>query len=362
MTSTVDFKVSNEQIDWLKKYLRIPSPSGREGEAQKFWLEYIKPFTDSFEVDAYGNVICVINPDAPFKVVIEAHADEIAWYVHRITNDGFLHVLKNGGADAEISPSQIVRIHTGKGELPGVFGWPAVHTRANNSKEPSPENIFIDCGCGSKEAVERLGVEIGHCVTYDSHLKVMNENYFVGRGQDNKIGGLIMATVARLLKENRIKLPYSLYVVNAVQEEVGQHGATMVAHRIQPHCVIVTDVTHATQIPMVDKNKEGDIDLGDGPVIVQAPSIHNKLRELLVKTATDENIPFQRAVSSKKTGTDADGFAYSGGGIPTTLLSIPLRYMHTTVETSHKTDVENAIALLYNVLTRMNPSFDFNHF
>jgi putative aminopeptidase FrvX len=362
MITAVNFKLEKDQIEWLKKYLRIPSPSGREAEAQKFWLEYIRPFVDSFNVDSYGNVICVINQDAPFKVVIEAHADEIAWYVHRITKDGFLHVLKNGGADPEISPSQKVRIHTKNGEAPGVFGWPAVHTRSGNPKEPTPENMFIDCGCSSREAVEDLGIDVGDCVTYDSHFKVINDKYFVGRGQDNKVGGLIIATIARLLRENEVHLPYSLYVVNAVQEEVGQHGAAMAAHTIRPHCAFVTDVTHATRTPLIDKNREGDIDLAQGPVIMRAPAIHDKLRELMIKTATEEKIPFQRAVSSKKTGTDADGFAYTDGGIPTALLSLPLRYMHTTVETTHKSDIEHSISLLYHVLTRIDPSFNFRQF
>jgi putative aminopeptidase FrvX len=362
MITSTEISLTEQEIEWLKKYIENASPSGNEVAGQKMWLEYIKPYSDDFFVDAYGNVTAIINPQEEFKVMIEAHADEIAWYVHTITADGFLHVEKNGGSDPGIAPSQKVRIHTEHGVVPAIFGWPAIHMRSSSGKAPKLDVLFVDCGCSSRSEVEKLGIQVGDCITYESSLSILNENFIVGRGQDNKMGGFMIAFVARLLRENEIRLPFGLYIVNAVQEEVGLRGAGMIANRIKPDCAIATDVTHATHTPMVDKKKEGDIDLGKGPVVMKAPPIHNKLREFIVNAARKNKIPYQLAVSSKKTGTDADALAYTKNGIPTSLISLPLRYMHTTVETTHRADIENSIRLLYAVLRSITPDFNFQYF
>jgi putative aminopeptidase FrvX len=360
----VHYKLGDEEIDWIKKYIENASPSGNEVNGQKLWLEYLRPFIDEHITDNYGNVAAIVNPGQKFRVVIEAHADEIGWYVHRISPTGFLHVEKNGGSDPEIAPSQKVRIHTERGVVPGIFGWPAIHTRKDPSAqtEPTADAIFIDCGCSNDKQVEDLGVQIGDCITYDSGLSILNRQYLVGRGQDNKVGGFIIATVARLIRANKVQLPFSLYIVNSVQEEVGLRGAALMASRIKPDCAIVTDATHATNTPLVNKNKQGDIELGLGPVVTKAPSVHNKLREYLVNTAREGKIPFQLAVSSKKTGTDTDSFAYTATGIPAALVALPLRYMHTTVETTHKRDIENTINLLYNAIASLTPDINLKYF
>jgi putative aminopeptidase FrvX len=360
MMTETDFKISKESLEWIKKYLKNPSPSGNETDGQRLWLEYILPFVDEHFTDYYGNAVAVINPAAKFKVVIEAHSDEIAWYVHTIGKDGFLHVQKNGGTDPGIAPSQRVRIRTEQGIVRGIFGWPAVHTRPS-SMTPKSDTIFVDCGCSSKKQVEALGIRIGDCVTYESGFSTLNKHFFVGRGQDNKMGGFMIASIARLLRENDISLPYGLYIVNSVQEEVGLRGAALVANKVKPDCAIVTDVTHATRTPLVSVRKEGDLDLQKGPVIKKSPPVHNKLREFIIKVARDENIPHQFSVSSKKTGTDTDAFAYSQNGIPSALVSLPLRYMHTTVETTSKRDIENTIKLIYHVLLKLTPEFNFNY-
>jgi putative aminopeptidase FrvX len=360
MMTQTDFRISKESIQWIKKYLKNPSPSGNEVAGQRMWLDSILPYVDEHFTDYYGNAVAIINPAAEFKVVIEAHSDEIAWYVNSISKNGFLHVEKNGGTDPGIAPSQRVNIRTEKGIVRGVFGWPAVHTRPS-SMAPKSDTIFIDCGCSSKRQVEALGIRVGDCVTYQSGFSTLNKSFFVGRGQDNRMGGFIIASIARILRENDISLPYGLYIVNSVQEEVGLRGAALIANRVKPDCAIVTDVTHATHTPLVKVRKEGDLDLQKGPVIKKAPSVHNKLREFIVNVAREENIPYQLAVSSKKTGTDADAFAYSNNGIPSALISLPLRYMHTTVETTSKHDIENTIKLLYHVLLKLNPNFNFSY-
>lgn len=353
-----------ESLHFLEQYINNPSPTGFESGGQKMWLEYIKPYIDDYQIDAYGTVYGIINPDAPFKVVIEAHADEISWFVNYITDEGFIYLVRNGGSDHQIAPSKRVNIHTDSGIVKGVFGWPAIHTRRRGTKEqaPSLKNIFLDCGCQSKKEVHELGIHVGCVVTFEDEFMMLNDRYLVGRALDNRVGGFMIAQVARMLKENNITLPFGLYVVNAVQEEIGLRGAQMVAERIQPDVAIITDVTHDTGTPMIDKIEHGDIKSGEGPSLTVGPAVHNKLLKLIQDTAKEKDIPFQREAASRSTGTDTDAFAYSNMGVPSALISLPLRYMHTTVEMAHKKDVESVINLIYETLLKIEGGHDFRYF
>ena len=335
---------NKKSIAFLEQYLNNASPTGFESEGQKLWLDYIKPYVDDYFVDTYGTVVGVINPKAKYKVVIEAHADEISWFVHYITKDGFIYLRRNGGSDHQIAPSKRVNIHTDKGIVDAVFGWPAIHTRhGGEEKSPKLDNIFLDCGCTTKEEVEKLGVHVGCVVTYKDEFMMLNDTFYVGRALDNRVGGFMIAEVARLLKENKKKLPYGLYITNSVQEEVGLHGAKMIVETIRPDVAIITDVCHDTNTPMINKIKQGDLKCGDGPVLSYGPSVQNNLFKLIINSANKNKIPFQRLAASRATGTDTDAFAYSTGGVASALISLPLRYMHTTVESVHKDDVDNVI-------------------
>ena len=354
--------ITNKSESFLKKYLNNPSPTGFESGGQKLWLDYIKPYIDTHFVDTYGTVVGVINPDAKYKVVIEAHADEISWFVHYITKDGFIYLRRNGGSDHQIAPSKRVNIHTKKGIVKAVFGWPAIHTRtAATEKIPKLDNIFLDCGAKDKSEVEKMGIHVGCVVTYEDEFMILNKRNYVARAIDNRIGGFMIAEVARLLFENKVKLPFGLYITNAVQEEVGLRGAQMVVEQIQPDVAIVTDVCHDTSTPMIDKIKQGDTKCGEGPVLTYGPAVQNNLLDLIIKTAEDKKIPFQRAAASRATGTDTDAFAYATGGVASSLISLALRYMHTTVECVAKKDVENVIKLIYESLQRIKNNHDFRY-
>ncbi len=296
-------------------------------------------------------------------MVIEGHADEISWYVNYITDEGLIYVIRNGGSDHQIATSKRVNIHTKKGVVKGVFGWPAIHTRDKSSEQsPKSDNICIDVGCATKEEVEKLGVHVGCVITYPDEFFILNGDKFVSRGLDNRMGGFMIAEVARMLKENKVELPFGLYITNSVQEEIGLRGAEMITQTIKPNVAIVTDVCHDTTTPMIEKKKEGLTKIGAGPVISYAPAVQNKLRELLIDTAEKHNIPFQRLAASRMTGTDTDAFAYSNGGVASALISLPLRYMHTTVEMVHESDVENVIKLIYNSLLEIKSGEDFSYF
>ncbi len=354
--------INAESTKFLYEYLNNPSPTGFESAGQKIWLNYIKPYVDEYFIDTYGTAVAVINPKATYKVVIEAHADEISWFVHYITKDGFIYLRRNGGSDHQIAPSMRVNIHTDKGIVKGVFGWPAIHVRdAAKEESPSLKNIFLDLGCKSDKEVETLGVHVGCVVTYEDKLMELNHRYYVGRALDNRIGGFMIAEVARLLKENKDKLPFGLYIVNSVQEEVGLNGATMIARKINPNVAIVTDVCHDTQSPMMNKITSGDLACGKGPVVSYAPAVQNNLLKLIIETAKKNKIEFQRQAASRATGTDTDAFAYATDGIASALISLPLRYMHTTVESVHKQDVEEVIKLIYHSLKTIKNNHDFRY-
>jgi putative aminopeptidase FrvX len=355
--------LNTQSIKFLYEYLNNPSPTGFESSGQKIWLNYIKPYVDDYFIDTYGTVVGVINPKAQYKVVIEAHADEISWFVHYITKDGFIYLRRNGGSDHQIAPSKRVNIHTEKGIVKAVFGWPAIHVRdASKEETPTLKNIFLDLGCKSSKEVEALGVHVGCVVTYEDELIELNNRYYVGRALDNRIGGVMIAEVARLLKESKTKLPFGLYIVNAVQEEVGLNGATMIARKIQPNVAIVTDVCHDTQTPMMNKITSGDLSCGAGPVLSYAPAVQNNLLKLIINTAKQNKINFQRQAASRATGTDTDAFAYATDGIASALISLPLRYMHTTVECVDKQDVENVIKLIYESVKAIKNNHDFKYF
>ena len=351
--------------NFLFKYLNNSSPTGYEANGQKIWLEYLYPYIDDVLTDAYGNAVGIINPTAEYKVVIEAHADEIAWYVNYISKEGHMYVIRNGGSDYEITPSMRAKIHLDNGTtIPAVFGWPAIHIRDDKkgAKTPEIETAILDCGCNSDKEVEALGIHVGSVVTFDADLTILHDRYITGRGLDNRIGGFMIAQVAKKLQENKIKLPFGLYIVNAVQEEVGLRGAAMIASRIKPDLAIVTDVTHDTQTPHYNKIKQGDIACGKGPVLSHAPSIQHKVLKHLVEAAKNSNISIQWQASSRTTGTDTDAFAYYGDGIPSALISLPLKYMHTTVEMVHKQDVEKVIELMYQFLVQFDHNCSLSYF
>lgn len=350
-------------LNFLEKYLNTPSPTWFEHTGQKVWLDFISPYVDSTFVDVYGTAVGVINLDAPYKVVIEAHADEISWFVNYIDESGFIYVIRNGGSDHQIAPSMRVNLWTKDGAVKGVFGRPAIHVR-RDWEDPKIElhQLSIDVGARTKQEVEDLGIHVGTVVTFDADFMTLNDRYFVCRALDNRIGGYMIAQVAKKLKDEGKRLNFWLYIVNSVQEEVGLYGAQMITDTIKPNIAIVTDVTHDTSTPLhMDKKKHGDIKCGLWPVVSYAPSVHHTLRDLTIDIAEQQKIPLQRQASSRYTGTDTDAFAFSNGGIPSTLISLPLRYMHTTVEAVDKDDVEHTINLMYHTLLALDPNEDYKY-
>jgi len=356
-----------KDVEFMETLLNTPSPTGFEYTGQKVRVDYIKPYVDDIIIDTYGTAVWVINPDAKYKVVIEAHCDEISWFVNYITENGLIHVIRNGWSDHLVAPGQRVHIHTEeKGQLDGVFGWPAIHTRGWSrggkwEDTPKVKNITIDIWAKDKEEVQKMGIEIGNPITYDAPFMTLNDRYFVARALDNRVWGFMIAQVARLLKKNKKKLDFGLYIVNSVQEEIGLKGAKMIAERIKPDVAIITDVRHDTTTPMIDKTVEGESKCGEGPMLTVWPAVQNNLLRFVKQIAKKKKIAHQMWAASTYTGTDTDAFAYSNAGVASVLISLPLRYMHTTVEMVDKHDVSQTIKLMYETVCGLKKGQEFKY-
>ncbi len=350
--------MSKKNQKFIYNYLNAFSPVAQETEGQKIWMDEMEKYSDEIYLDPYGTAVATIwpvsNKESVPVVVIEAHCDEIAWIVTHIEEDGYLRVKRHGGSDNMIAPSKDVVIHTHGGQkIDGVFGWPAVHIRKNYVEEgPDQHELWVDTGLANKKKVQKAGIEVGCIATFNDKLREIGD-YWVGRSLDNKIGGYIIAEVARRIKEEKIKLPYILKVVNSVQEEVGLHGATMIAKRLKASLALVHDVCHNTNTPRIEKSKDGDVKGGKGPCLEYTAQNHRKINSRLRQVAKENKIPLQLTVGSY--GNDTMAFFLEN--TPTAILATPLKYMHTTVEMAHKKDVENAIELYLAFLKSIDQDF-----
>ncbi len=333
--------------DFLFDLLQTPSPTGFETAGQRKWAAFVRPHADRVESDAYGNVWAALDGQggAP-TLMLEAHADEIGFMVKYVTDEGFLHLDRIGGSDAAVARARRIRILGAKGEVAGIVGNTAIHLRERGKEEKAPklEELFVDIGASSKEEVAERGVRVGHPAVYADAVEELTAGRLVGRALDNRLGGYVIAEVLKALAEDRPAA--GVVALNAVQEEIGGNGARMAAYRLSPDVALVLDVTHATDSPGIPKEKHGEVKLGGGPSVTHGTVNHPRVVERLVEVAEAEGIALQHEASSRHSGTDTDVIFSSKAGIPSALVSMPLRYMHSTVETVDAADVEATIRLM----------------
>ncbi len=347
---------------FLENLLITPSPTGYESEGQKVWMDYIGQFTDKVESDAYGSAIAKINTSADvMTVMLEAHADEIGMVVQYISDDGFVYLNKLGGSDSTIARAKRVFIHGKNGKVSGVTGNTAIHLQSKKNgggKEPEWKDIYVDIGATSKEeALE--AVQIGDPVTYSDDIEYLNEDIISARALDNRIGGFAIAQAMKTISENKKNLAVNVVALNSVQEEVGGFGARMMSYRHMPDAAIVTDVTHATDSPGINQKEHGQVKLGSGPTVQHGGANHPKLVELIERAAEKNEISIQHEATSVRTGTDTDSIFYQRTGIPSALVSVPIRYMHSPVETASLKDLQQLIDLMAESVLSMEPDQAF---
>ena len=347
---------------FLEELLITPSPTGYESEGQKVWMNYISQFTNKVEADAYGSAIAKINTSSDvMTVMLEAHADEIGMVVQYISDDGFIYLNKLGGSDSTIARAKRVFIYGKNGKISGVTGNTAIHLQSNKNgggKEPSWKDIYVDIGASSKEEAAEA-IQIGDPVTYAEDLEYLNDDIISARALDNRIGGFAIAQAMKKISENKKNLAVNVIALNSVQEEVGGFGARMMSYRHMPDAAIVTDVTHATDSPGIDQKEHGQVKLGGGPSVQHGGANHPKLVELLESTAKKHKIDIQHEATSVRTGTDTDSIFYQRTGIPSALVSVPIRYMHSPVETASLKDLQQLIDLMAESVLSMEPDQAF---
>lgn len=360
---------------FLLDLLSTPSPTGFESRGQRKWTAYAKQFADRIESDAYGNAWATLDGTPasgkgkgltksatakPKTIMFEAHADEIGYMVKYISKEGFIHVDRIGGSDVATARGRRVDILGDKGTVRGVIVNIAIHIRdREDEKVPKVHELCIDIGATSATEIAAAGIRVGHPAVYADTVEELGETRLVGRALDNRIGGFIIAEVLARLSKRKKPLPVTVIAVNAVQEEIGGHGAKMAAHRLMPDAAIVLDVTHATDTPGIDYKKHGEVKLGSGPSLTHGGANHVEVVKRLIAVADKKAIPLQHESSSRFTGTDTDVIFNQQHGIPSALVSLPLRYMHSVVEMADLRDVDQVIHLLTSFAESITETDEF---
>lgn len=337
----------NESLKFLETLINTPSPSGFETRGQRVWLDYVKKFAEATETDAYGNAVAWFNKGGSPRIMLAAHADEIAMTVNFINEQGFIYVRRVGGIDPAITKAQRVNIHTRAGTVRGVVGNVAPHLMKmeGEPKPPKIHDLFIDIGVSSRKDAEKL-VRIGDPITLVDEFEMLRGDLAVARAFDNRIGTFAVAEALRLLNDTNRKLHAEVCVVSNIQEEVGCLGARQIAYTLKPDVALVVDVTHATDYPTVNQAQHGDVKIGKGPAITHGGPNHAEVVARLEKIAEEEEIPLQHEAISSSSGTDTDVIFWTRGGIPSALISLPNRYMHSPVEVVSLKDLEQIPELM----------------
>lgn len=345
--------MENSAKKFLIELTACPAPTGFEAPAVKAWCNYLKPFADEVYTDSYGNGFAELNPGGDPTVLLTGHADEIGLMITYIDEEGFLWVGSLGGYDAKILPAMRVKVFGKGGEIPGVIGALPPHMQ-----QPAPggvelkryhfgQNVYIDIGAKDKKEAEKH-VQVGDPVILDYDFMELYGSMVVSRGLDNKIGIWAAAEGLRRAAEKRDKLQARIVALATVQEEIGGHGAKMGAFRIEPDVAIAVDVTQSVDHPHADKRKWGEHRIRQGPVIPHGSACHQLVVERLSKIARRLRIELQHEAAPGWTGTDADSIFKTRAGIPTAVIGLPQRYMHSPVETICLDDLE----LIARLLTR----------
>jgi endoglucanase len=347
-------------LKFLQTLVNTPSPTGHETRGQRVWLDYAGQFADETFSDAYGNCVAVLNQGASPRIMLSAHADEIAMAVNYIDENGFIYVRKMGGIDAAITKAQRVVIHTRGGAVKGVVGNVAPHLtkQEGDPKPPKIHDLFIDIGAGSRKEAEKL-VRVGDPITLTPEFDILRGDLAVARAFDNRIGTFAVAETLRLLKESKVKLNAEICAVSNVQEEVGLLGARQIAYSLKPDIALVVDVTHATDYPTVNKAQHGDIKVGQGPTLTHGGCNHPDVVARLEEVAAKKKIPLQHEAMSGTSGTDTDVIFWTRGGIASALISLPDRYMHSPVEVVSLKDLELIPQLIAAFVQSLKPGEQF---
>lgn len=349
--------------EFLFRLLETPSPTGFEMPGQRVWADYVRPHATEVCCDAYGSTWATLAGKTPRTIMLEAHADEIGYMIKHIDDKGFLRLDRAGGSDAATARGRRLTFFGDKGPVTGIIGNTAIHLRRDKigtEKAPAVHDLWVDVGASTPKEVAVLGLRVGHPAVYQDGPVEMAHKRLVGRALDNRVGGYIIAQVLKRVAASDEKPAFTLVCLNSVQEEIGGHGAMMATYRLRPDLCVCLDVTHATDTPGLDHAQTGSVKLGGGPTLTHGTANHPLLVKRLIDTAAAAKIPVQHEASSRFTGTDTDKIFTSRQGVPSALVSLPLRCMHSVVETAHLDDIERIIRLLSALVLDLTAEDEFS--
>ena len=353
----------NKSKKILKDLINSISPSGYEGPAAQIWKKEAQKFADKVWTDSHGSSHAVINSKEKLSVMLAGHCDEIGFQVSYIDEQGFIWIQPLGGWDAQIAQGQRVQILTKNGIVKGVIGKLAIHLQTPEQRKKVSEikDLWIDIGSKDKKQSEAL-IDIGDTLVIDYGFDNLKNDIVVGRAFDNRSGAFVVLEAAREL--SKIKTNLKVHTVATSQEEIGLRGAKTSSYGVNPDVAIAVDVTFATDHPQMGDviKRENNIKLGGGPVLTRGPNMNPKLYDLLVKTAKENKISVQINAEPRGTGTDANAIQLCRSGVPTCLVSIPLRYMHSPCELVHLKDIENCIKLISQTVNKISKNTNFTPF
>ncbi len=354
--------MKKDDRDFLFRLLETPSPTGFEMRGQQVWADWIKSYAPDVTCDAYGSTWATLPGKSERIVMLEAHADEIGYMIKHIDSNGFLRIDRIGGSDAATARGRRLTILGDQGPVSGIIGNTAIHLRrdeAGQEKAPAVHDLWVDVGASNASEVAALGLRVGHPAVYQDGPIELSHKRLVSRALDNRIGGYIIAQVLKRIAAGKKKPALTLICLNAVQEEIGGNGAMMATYRIKPDLCVCLDVTHATDTPGLDANKFGSVKLGEGPALCHGSANHPLVVQRLIDVASKSKLPIQHEASSRFTGTDTDTIFLSREGIPSALVSLPLRCMHSVVETAHLDDIQHTIDLLTDFVLSISEKDQF---
>ena len=335
--------MDDRRRQFLEELLSTPGPSGYEANSQRVWVDYVGEFADEVRTDDYGNAVATLSGNDT-DVALAGHGDEIGFIVRDLTDDGFVRIGRIGGSDKTVSRGQHVTVHTADGPVAGVVGQTAIHLReGDDDGVPDVSEQHVDVGATDGDELADL-VDRGDPITFQQTVTELENGRLSARGMDNRIGIWAAAEALRRAAENGVEA--TVHAVSTVQEEVGLQGAKMVGFDLDPDVAIAADVTHATDSPDSPGKRSTGVELGEGPVVSRGSTNHPVVVEALRATGENDDIDVQLQATGIRTGTDADAFYTSRGGVPSVNVGLPNRYMHTPVEVIDEGDLDALADLL----------------
>lgn len=342
----------------LEDLLTTPGIAGYEERIQSVVRKFAAGHADQVTTDLHGNVIASINPQAPFRLLIDAHCDQIGLLVSHIDDNGFVYVQSVGGWDSQQLIGQHVTIWNEREPVPGVISRKAIHLQKESERKQvtEVEEMWIDIGAANKSDAQSV-IAVGDMVTLNLGFRKLRRNIIAGPCMDDRVGLWVALETLRRVKSAGPKC--GLFVVSAVQEEIGLRGAKTAAFGVDPQVGIALEVTHATDCPGIDKRQLGDVKVGNGPVLFLGPNMNRKVMSRMIGVATASSISHQIVALAKPASNDSNVIQLSRAGVATGLMSIPNRYMHSGVEVVSLDDLDRAADILTGFVLSVSEADDF---